>query len=91
MILGYFFKHAWKTNPIDDWSGAVVCSNDEIDRVLHDMPEKARHEVAFKTCVPWDGRLVTVYMCKADNNGTVYLFADEDVYGFSSGHIETLR
>ncbi len=84
------FRYVWKINPIDLWEHAIVASMEEYERVMAQMPEEARSEVVLKTYMPADGELAPVYMCKADNNGTTYLFSDTDVIGFLSRYAEAV-
>lgn len=67
--------------PIDFWENAMVAGSEETARVLAQMPEEPREEVVYKVYVPGDSDLAVVYMCKASNNGTTYLFCDEDLIG----------
>ena len=76
------FSYIWAGEPIDFWENAIVTSIEEYDRVMAQMPEEARAEVVLKTYVPTDGELSPVYMCKADNNGTIYYFSDFDFISF---------
>ena len=75
------FKNIVGIPPIDFWENAIVASMEETDRVLAQMPEEPRAGVVYKTYVPGEADMAVVYMCKADNNGTTYLFCDEDLIG----------
>ena len=75
------FKNIVGIPPIDFWENAIVAGAEETDRVLSQMPEEPRSETVYKTYVPGDTDMTVVYMCKADNNGTTYLFCDEDLIG----------
>ncbi len=84
------FSFIWWIPPIDFWEGAIVASAEETDRVLEQMPEEPREKVVYKTYVPGDTELTPVYMCKASNNGTTYLFANNDVFGFLKNSAEEI-
>lgn len=73
------FKFIWWTFPIDEWEFAICTSLEETERVLTQMPEAPRTGDVYKTFIPHDGCLVPIFMCKADNNGTVYVFSDYDI------------
>ena len=72
------FKYVYRTNPIDYWDHALVPSMEEEFRVLSYMPEKPRDGNVYKLYIPNpdDSGLEPVYLCKADNNGTIYIFSD---------------
>ena len=67
--------------PIDDWRGAQIADYDESERVLSQMPESPRFRDVYKIYIPCSGNfnLVPIFLCKADNNGTVYIFSDADI------------
>lgn len=67
--------------PIDWWNGAFEVEGARKAEVLALMPEAPRCEEVFLTYIPNPNRaeMQELYMCKADNNGTVYLFAQNDV------------
>lgn len=85
------FKYIWCIPPIDFWAGAMIADTLETKRVLNCMPEEPRSETVYVTYVPGDTELTPVYICKADNNGSTYLFADEDVFGFLKEYAECIR
>ena len=85
------FNHIWWTFPIDFWENAIVAGDEEAQRVLSQMPEEPRDNLVFKTYMPWDGELAVIYMCKADNNGTIYLFSDENIFGYYDRSIEEVN
>jgi hypothetical protein len=66
------------TGPIDFWDNAIIPSFDESCRVLAYMPEPARDGNVYKIYIPNPNSSVLepVYLCKADNNGTVYIFSE---------------
>lgn len=76
------FAYIWAGGPIDFWENAIVTSIEENDRVLAQMPEKTTAPVVLKTYMPANVELSPVYMCKADNNGTVYYFSDFDFISY---------
>lgn len=84
------FRYIWRIPPIDFWENAIVTSIEEYDRVMAQMPEEARAEVVLKTYMPADTEMVPVFMCKANNNGTTYLFADKDVFRFYDTNLEKI-
>ena len=73
----YIYRHP----PIDYWGNAIVADDDETATILAKMPEAPRWNIVFKTYVPYVGEMIPVYMCKADNNGTVYVFCE---YNFTN-------
>ena len=82
------FNNIWSGTPIDFWGNAVIASAEESDRVLRQMPEAPRAKIVFKTYLPCDCELIPVYMCKADNNGTVYFFSDKNFMNYYLDEIE---
>lgn len=76
------FKYIWWSNPIDFYENAMIPSQEETERVLSQMPEPFRGEFVCKCIVPYDSCFAVLYTCKADNNGTTYIFSDYDVFGF---------
>lgn len=80
------FKYCWVISPIDDWDHAIVASKNEAIQVIASMLEKPRDGMVYKTYVPYDGALRPIYMCKADNNGAVYVFSDYFNGGINDGH-----
>ncbi len=77
------FKFMWvMESPIDFFEGAMIASEEEAERVIDQMPEHPRHNVVFKVWVPDEMCFTPVFICKADNNGDTYLFADRDVFGY---------
>lgn len=75
------FRYMYKIGPIDYWEGCEIASFDETDRVLRQMPEPARGSIVFRTYVPAPKifSIVPIFMCKAENNGTVYIFCDTEI------------
>ena len=78
------FEYIYLIPPIDSWDNAIVASEKETMCVLDQMPESPRDGVIYKTHIPYDGKLITIYMCKADNDGDVYIFSHEDFVSFYS-------
>jgi hypothetical protein len=72
------FNHIYEIAPIDHWENALIPSMDEADRVLAQMPEEPRDFRVYKLLMFKNGEceLFPVYLCKAENNGTVYIFSD---------------
>lgn len=75
------FKCIYEIAPIDHWENALVPSIEEADRVLAQMPEEPRDFRVYKLLMFKNGEyeLFPVYLCKAENNGTVYIFSDIDL------------
>lgn len=72
------FNFIYEMSPIDIWEGALIPSPEESERVLDQMPEGSRDGSVYKVMMFYNGMndLFPVYLCKADNNGTVYVFSD---------------
>ena len=72
------FMHIYAIPPIDLWENALVPSMDEELRVMAYMPEEPRDGWVYKLYVPCPDtfQLEPIYLCKAENNGTVYIFSD---------------
>lgn len=77
------FKHIYGIPPIDFWEGAVYPNDSELYSVLEQMPEEPRSETVYKLYIPVPDncQLVPIFLCKAENNGTVYIFSDTDLKG----------
>ena len=76
------FKHIYGIPPIDFWEGSVYPSEAEHYDVLEQMPEAPRSDTVHKLYVPIPGypELIPIFLCKADNNGTVYIFSDYELF-----------
>lgn len=76
------FRYVYMTSPIDWWENAIMPTEEERERVISQMPEEPRCKTVYKLYVPYPGgcEIVPIYLCKADNNGTVYIFSDYFVY-----------
>ena len=72
------FNYIYEIAPIDYWENALTPSMEEADRVLAQMPEESRDRRVYKLIMFKNGEyeLFPVYLCKAENNGTVYIFSD---------------
>lgn len=82
--------------PIDFWDGAVWherpsffvgTGNDCLwQEVLDNMPEEPREYKVYETLipVPYYLAMIPIYLCKADNNGTVYVLSR---YNFDLGDL----
>ena len=81
------FRHVYITSAIDFWDNALVPSMEEEFRVLAYMPEEPRSENVYKLYIPNPdaAALEPIYLCKAENNGSVYIFSDIPV------HLETYQ
>jgi len=77
----HVFKYVYWTFPIDFWSGACVAEDDIAEAVLDQMPEAPRNGAVYKLMLPnpGDPSLCPIYLCKADNNGTIYIFSDWNI------------
>lgn len=73
------FKYIYSMDPIDFWEKAELADSIIADAVLSQMPEPARSSNVYKLVMPDPPMLREVYLCKADNNGTVYIFSDFDL------------
>lgn len=82
------FKHIYQMQPIDFWDKAELADEIIRDAVLEQMPEVPRDEYVYKLVLPDPPMLREVYLCKADNNGTTYLFSDFDISFFIRDAIE---
>lgn len=76
------FAYVWSSPPIDFWEGAIICTIEERERVMAQMPEPARNDIVLKTFMPGDIIMRPIYMCKADNNGSIYYFSDFDFISY---------
>ena len=85
------FKYIWRIPPIDFWAGATIADHISTQRVLDNMPDDPRNGIVFIAYVPGDTEFIPVYICKGDNNGDTYLFADEDVFGFISRYATCVK
>ncbi len=85
------FDFIWAGNPIDFWENTIIPNNEEYERVMAQMPETPRDNVVLKTYIPADGKLSPVYMCKADNNGTIYFFSDFDFVSYYNHSLELVK
>lgn len=72
------FAYIYEIAPIDFWDNCLTPSMEEEERVLYQMPEAPRTPVVYKLLYFYAGEqeLFPIYLCKADNNGTVYVFSD---------------
>lgn len=78
------FKHIYQCMPIDFWEKAELADSIIAKAVLDQMPEEPRDGDVYKLIVPAPPSLLEIYLCKADNNGTVYIFSDFDlIYALS--------
>lgn len=82
------FKHIYQMQPIDFWDKAELADEIIRDAVLEQMPEGPRDYCVYKLVLPYPPMLREVYLCKADNNGTTYIFSDFDISFFVRDAIE---
>lgn len=76
------FKFIYSMEPLDEYDGLYVASWHEAQRVFAQMPEEPRDYVVLKAYMPIISNNCTLapyYLCKADNNGTTYIFSDYDL------------
>jgi hypothetical protein len=76
------FPYIYEMAPIDFWDNCLTPSMEEEERVLKQMPEKPRIPTVYKLLYFFAGEceLFPIFLCKADNNGTVYVFSDRSLY-----------
>ncbi len=82
------FKHIYQMEPIDFWEKAELADGIIAEAILKQMPEGPRDGCVYKLIIPYPPSLREIYLCKADNNGTVYVFADFDINFFIQTMIE---
>lgn len=77
------FPYIYEMAPIDFWDNCLTPSMEEEERVLSQMPEEPRVPCVYKLLYFYAGypELFPIYLCKADNNGTVYVFSDHSLFG----------
>ena len=75
------FDYIYSMPPIDFWEGAGVVTGPIADAVLEQMPEEPRTRIVYGLLIPIPGscELEPVYLCKADNNGTTYVFSKYEI------------
>lgn len=68
------------TSPCDYWEGAIEVNGVEALLIKEMMPEDPRGDGVYKSYLPGNGcNLEVFYFCKADNNGTTYIFTNCDI------------
>ena len=70
------FKFMYAIEPIDFWEKADIADDLITQIVLSQMPEVPRDGIVYKLVVPSPPDLTEIYLCKAENNGTVYVFSN---------------
>ena len=72
----------YRIQPVDWWDGATMADAVTTARILGMMPEAPRtaFDGVYETRFPHSGQMKEVYFCKADNNGTVYVFTEFDIF-----------
>lgn len=73
------FKYVYWMQPIDFFEKAELADEVIQDAVLKQMPEYPRDGIVYKLLLPNPPMLTEVYLCKADNNGTIYIFSNFDL------------
>lgn len=66
-------------SPIDDFNNAEIVPEFLGDVFLTLMNEPPRFNDVFRILLPSDSSLLPAYICKADNNGTVYIFTEANI------------
>lgn len=74
------FNHVYMMDPIDFWEKATLADEYTTAAVLAQMPEPPRNETVYKLILPDPPEFSEVYLCKADNNGTIYIFSNFDLH-----------
>lgn len=82
------FKHIYQCQPIDYWEKAELADDIIAEEVLKQMPEEPRYRDVYKLLVPAPPSLTEIYLCKADNNGTVYIFSNSDLLYYAADLVE---
>jgi hypothetical protein len=73
------FKHIYWMQPIDWWERAELADSIIAEAVLNQMPESPRSGEVYKMTIPDPPCIGEMYLCKADNNGTTYIFTNIDL------------
>ena len=81
--MAIILDHVYCLEPIDYWDNAEPAESIIADEVLRLMPEEPRDDRVYKLVIPTPPCLREIYLCKADNNGTVYIFSDFDITSFT--------
>lgn len=72
--------YVYWTSPCDIWDGAIKVEGVEALLIEEMMPEWPRGDGVYKSFLPGNGSSLEVfYFCKADNNGTTYIFSNCDI------------
>ena len=74
------FKNIYEAEPIDFWDRAELADEYTTAAVLEQMPETPRDGKVYKIPFPNPPELSEIYLCKADNNGTIYIFSNFDIH-----------
>lgn len=74
------FKHIYQFEPIDFWDKLDLADDIIAEEVSKQMPESPRDGDVYKMVVPNPPMLTEIYLCKADNNGTTYIFSNIDLF-----------
>ena len=87
------FDYIYSMPPIDFWDGAGVIIGPIADAVLEQMPEEPRNKTVYAILIPIPGscELEPIYLCKADNNGTVYVFSLYEIKDSFAESLEVIR
>lgn len=81
------FRNIYMLPPIDFWQKAEEADDIIRDAVLKQMPEYPRDGIVYKLIFPSPPDLIEVYLCKADNNGTTYMFSNYDIHEILTNYI----
>ena len=70
--------YIYSAAPCDFWADCIIADSLEASIILKLMPEEARNRTVYKSYLPGNGcDLEVFYFCKADNNGTTYIFSNQ--------------
>lgn len=74
------FKHIYQFEPIDFWDKLELADSLIAEEVLKQMPEAPRDGEVYRMVFPNPPMLEEIYLCKADNNGTTYIFSNINLF-----------
>lgn len=70
----------YRIQPVDWWDGAAIADSVTTAQILEMMPEEPRTADVYVIRFPYESEMKEVYLCKAENNGTVYVFTEFDIF-----------
>ncbi len=74
--------YRYQCAPCDFWSGGIIATEEERKIIYNLMPksEGIRGDGVYKAYLPGNGcNLEAFYFCKADNNGTTFIFSNSNL------------